>query len=233
MGIKLEREDIRIIMQEAMQAGEQRAISSNPLASARSGGDIDENGEIFAVSVKLCDFWSEAPESWFDRADNQFRVRGIKEDATKFSHAVQALSYTQHKEVKALIRNPPKGTSYPALKAALISAFGKTQLDKDTELLNLKHLDNRDPRSVAREIDSLLEDPVSLPRAVMINLLPQDVRVARATVSGLDTHHQVAEQAYKIINMSKDRSVVNEVKSCTSCTCRKESEPAEVDAVQR
>ena len=93
---------------------------------------------------------------WFDRADNQFATRGIKEDATKFSHAVQALSYSQHKEVKALIRNPPKGTSYVALKEALVTAFGKTQLDKDTALLNLKHLDNRDPRSVAREIDSLL-----------------------------------------------------------------------------
>ena len=63
------------------------------------------------MSVKLADFWSEDPESWFDRADNQFVVRGIKEDATKFSHAVQALSYSQHKEVKALIRNPQKGTS--------------------------------------------------------------------------------------------------------------------------
>ena len=109
-------------------------------ASARTGGDIDEQGELFAVSVKLSDFWSEDPEAWFDRADNQFRIRGIKEDATKFSHAVQALSYSQHKEVKALIRNPPTGTSYPELKSALIAAFGRTQLDKDTELLNLKTL---------------------------------------------------------------------------------------------
>ena len=41
MGIKLEREAIRIIMQEAMQAGEQRAFAANPLAAERSGGDID------------------------------------------------------------------------------------------------------------------------------------------------------------------------------------------------
>ena len=138
--IKLEREELRIIMQEAMAAGESRAIN-NPLTaasvSARSGGDVDERGELFAVSIKLADFWSEDPESWFDRADNQFITRGIKEDATKFSHAVQALSYTQHKEVKALIRNPPKGTSYPALKAALISAFGKTQLDRDLSLIHI------------------------------------------------------------------------------------------------
>ena len=134
-----------------------------------------------------------------------------------------------------MIRNPPKGTSYQALKEALISAFGKTQLDKETALLNLKHLDNRDPRSVAREIDSLLEDPSSLPRAVMINLLPQNIRVALATVGGLDTHHKVAEEAYKIINMSKERSTVNEITGCHSCTCQAAPRQAEteIDAVYK
>ena len=117
MTLNLAREDLRVIMQEAMQAGETKAMERKPLA--RSGGNLDENGEIFAVSVKICDFWTEDPESWFDRADNQFRIRGIKEDAMKFSHAVQALSYTPHKEVKALIRNPPRDASYPALKKAL------------------------------------------------------------------------------------------------------------------
>ena len=229
MSIKLEKEDLEAIMARAMTTA--MSASANPVsaaaASARSGGDIDEQGELFAVSVKLSEFWTEDPEAWFDRAENQFYTRGIKEDATKFSHCVQALSYAQHKEVRALIRNPPKGTSYPALKEALCSAFSKTQLDKDTEFLNLKHLDNRDPRSVARQIDSLLEDPASLPRAGMINLLPQDVRMALATVEGLDTHHKVAAQAYKIINMKKDRSSVNVVESTPK------EEDNEIDAIQK
>ena len=233
MSIKLEKDDLESLMARAMSTA-MSAASANPTsiasaASARSGGDMDEQGELFAVSVKLSDFWSEDPEAWFDRADNQFYTRGIKEDATKFSHCVQALSYAQHKEVRALIRNPPKGTSYTALKEALVAAFGKTQLDKDTEFLNLKHLDDRDPRSVARQIDSLLEDPASLPRAVMINLLPQDVRVALATVEGLDTHHKVAAQAYRIINMKKDRSTVNAVRSQPP----REEEREEVDAIHK
>ena len=131
MSIKLEREDLESLMARAMTTAMSAASNPASIASARSGGDVDEKGELFAVSVKLSDFWSEDPEAWFDRADNQFLTRGIKEDATKFSHCVQALTYAQHKEVRALIRNPPKGTSYPALKKALCSAFGKTQLDKD------------------------------------------------------------------------------------------------------
>ena len=173
-------------------------------------------------------FWTEDPESWFDWVDSQFLVRGIKEDATKFAYVVQALDFAQHKEVKALIRKPPKGDSYPALKKALVTAFGKTQLNKDKELLNLKHLGDRDPRSVAREIDALCEDPSSLPSAVMINLLLQDVRTALVTVDGLDDHHKVAEHAYHIVNMRKDQSTVNSV--CQPAQ-REDEDPQEVDAI--
>ena len=208
--VKMDRDELRSLMREAMAASREDALTYQPKPSAQ-GGANDETGDINALSVKLSNFWTEDPESWFNRADNQFLVRGIKEDATKFAYVVQALDFAQHKEVRALIRNPPKGASYPALKKALVSAFGKTQLDKDTELLNLKHLGDCDPRSVARDIDALCENPASLPRAVMINLLPQDVRTALATVEGLDDHHKVAEQAYTVMNMRKDRSFINNI----------------------
>ena len=74
MATKLDREDIHMVMQEAMQAGEQRAASSSLSTAAleRSGGDIDVGGQLLAVSVKLVEFWSEDHELWFDRPDNQF-----------------------------------------------------------------------------------------------------------------------------------------------------------------
>ena len=158
--------------------------------------------------------------------DNQFLVRGIKEDSTKFAHVVQALGFAQHKEVRALIRSPPKDASYTAQKKALVSAFVRTQLDKNTKLLDLKHLGDRDPTSVARDIDALCEDPASLPRAVMINLLPQDVRTALAAVPGLDDHHKVAEQAYIVMNMRKDRGSINAVRQPMPS-----EDPEEIDAI--
>ena len=126
MSIKLDKEDLESIMARAMTTA--MSATNNPMAaaaaSALSGGDVDEQGELFTVSVKLSDFWTEDPEAWFDRADNQFYTRGIKEDATKFSYCVQALSYAQHKEVRALIRNPPKGTSYPTSGESWVPTFG-------------------------------------------------------------------------------------------------------------
>ena len=232
--VKLERDDLKTLMREAMAAGREDAMAamSSKTPSAKGGVD-DETGDINALSVKLSNFWTEDPDSWFDRADNQFLVRGIKEDATKFAYVVQALDYAQHKEVRAIIRNPPKGASYAALRKALVSAFGRTELDKNTELLNLKHLGDRDPRSVARDIDALCEDPASLPRAVMINLLPQDVRTALATVEGLDTHHKVAEQAYIVMNMRKDRGSINAVKQQRQWAPSEDEDTQEVDAIQQ
>ena len=114
-----------------------------------------------------------------------------------------------------------------------MSAFGRTQLDKTTELLNLKHLGDRDPRSVAQDIDALCEDPATLPRAVMINMLPQDMRTALATVPGLDTHHKVAEQAYIVMNMRKDRGSIDSVRQSRQAAPSEDEDALEVDAIQQ
>ena len=107
--VKFEREELKMIMCEAMAASREDVLAST---SARGGAAIsainDETGEVNGLAVKLSSFWTEDPESWFDRADSQFLVRGIKEDTTKFAYVVQALDFAQHKEVKALIRKLPR-----------------------------------------------------------------------------------------------------------------------------
>ena len=83
--VKLEKEDLKTLMREAMAAGREDAMATmmvkKPLAQ---GGVDDKTGDINALSVKLSSFWKEDPDSWFDSADNQFLVRGNKENSTKF-----------------------------------------------------------------------------------------------------------------------------------------------------
>ena len=82
--VKMNRDELKNLMREAMAASREDVL--NQTRSSAQGGE-DETG-INALSVKLSNFWTEDPESWFDRADNQFLVRGIKEDATKFAYVV-------------------------------------------------------------------------------------------------------------------------------------------------
>ena len=61
--------------------------------------------------------------------------RPIEADLTKYNYVVAALDNVAAGEVEALILSPPAENKYPALKSALIKAFGKTQAQKDNELL--------------------------------------------------------------------------------------------------
>ena len=71
---------------------------------------------------------------------------------------IQTLDKRQTKEIKSILKNPPRGASYPAVKKALIQTFEKTQLEKDAELLGMFCLGDRDPRSVIRLLDGAEDD---------------------------------------------------------------------------
>ena len=66
--VKMDRDELRSLMREAMAASREDALTYQPKPSAQ-GGANDETGDINALSVKLSNFWTEDPESWFDRAD--------------------------------------------------------------------------------------------------------------------------------------------------------------------
>ena len=59
MEVKLECDDLKTLMREAMAAGREDAmaamVSRTPLAK---GGVDDETGDINALSVKLSSFWT-------------------------------------------------------------------------------------------------------------------------------------------------------------------------------
>ena len=194
MSIKLEKEELETIMT--------RAIAAARAPSAEDGGDI--NAVAAAQPLKIANFWAEDVEAWFLRLEHQFHTRRITSDETMFSHVIQSLDRTQTMEIKHILKNPPKGTSYQAVKAALIEAFEITQLEKDTKLLGMFTLGDRDPRSVVRELRALNQDPETLLRAILIKMLPQDIRVALSTMDGNPTLEQLGEKAWKAMDLRKE-----------------------------
>ena len=229
MAIKLEKEDLESIMSRAMQSAMAARESMAPAQATSSAQGGAADAEVNAISVanplKIANFWEDDPHTWFLRLEMQFLTRKITLDETKFAHVIQTLDRRQTKEIKAILRNPPKGTSYPAIKAALIQVFDKTQLQKDTELLSMFTLGDRDPRSFIRELRALNEDPETLLRAIVINALPLDVRGALGSMPSTCSHEEIGEQAFKIIDLRKERKAVNAVK------CREDPESGDEDEV--
>ena len=77
---------------------------------------------------------------------------------------------------------------YAALKTALISAFGKSQTQKDNELFSICGLGDRKPSSLLRKIESLNNDADTLRRAFFLAQLPSQVCAILASQNFADIH---------------------------------------------
>lgn len=147
-------------------------------------------------------FWTEKPDVWFAQVESQFNTKQITVDKTKFDYVVQSLDNSTASEVESIILHPPKTDSYGFLKEALIKAFGKTQEQKDNELLNLCGLGDRKPTALLRYIRSLNSDPTTLLRALFLSQLPSEIRTVLASSGELNLDI-LADQADRMIEASK------------------------------
>ena len=110
----------------------------------------------------------------------QFRSKSIIIDQTKFDYIITALDNRAAAEVKAVLLNPPEQGKYNALKTALLNAFGKSQLQKDAELINISGLGDKKPSAFLRYLESLNNDADTLRRVFFLAQLPSQVRAILA-----------------------------------------------------
>ena len=104
-------------------------------------------------------------------------------------------------KVQSLILNPPE-QPYDKLKAALIAAFGKSQAEKDQELLNLNGLGDRKPSELLQHMNNLNADPETLFKAMFFSQLPPGVRRILATSAKTDIG-ELAIEADRITEVSR------------------------------
>ncbi|KAK3762357.1 hypothetical protein RRG08_047193 [Elysia crispata] len=131
--------------------------------------------QINAAWVKIPDFWNTSPEVWFARAEAQFGTKHISQDQTKHDYVVSALDVKTVEKVQEVLIHTPDQDKYTTLKKALIKAFGKSQAQKDNELLNLNGLGDRRPTALLRKINALNDDPRTLKRALFLANLPSEI----------------------------------------------------------
>ncbi|GFO17019.1 hypothetical protein PoB_004352400 [Plakobranchus ocellatus] len=98
---------------------------------------LQPGSHINAVFIKLHEFWTTSPEVWFARVKAQFGTKNITQDQTRYDYVISALGVRTAEEVEDVLVNPPYTDRYATLKNALIKAFGKSQAQRDSELLNL------------------------------------------------------------------------------------------------
>lgn len=160
---------------------------------------METTNQLHQVTLKLPEFWTKSPEVWFARVESQFNTKGITQDQTRYDYVVSSLDINTAEEIQSILINPPPTDKYKNLKTTLIKTFGKSQTQKDTELLNLNGLGDKRPTALLRKINALNNDPQTLKRAIFLLNLPIPIRniLAGQNIPDIDDLAEAADRIWE------------------------------------
>ena len=156
---------------------------------------------VNAAAVKLPPFWSGNPEVWFKQVESVFSTRKITVQQTKFDYVVQALDNSTAEKVQSVILSPPE-EPYITIRKILIDIFGKTQAQKDQEVLNINGLGDKKPSELLQHIHNLNANPATLVKAFFLAQLSPEVRQILALSDKTDIK-DLAKEADRIMEVSQ------------------------------
>ena len=186
-----------------------KVVTPDTEHSKMSNTNEQASPNINQTSVKLPEFWTKSPAVWFARIEAQFNTKNISQDQTKYDYVVSALDANTAEEIQHILLNPPTTGKYESLKNELNKTFGKSQFERDSELLNINGLGDRRPSALLHKINALINDPQTLKRAIFLANLPSEICSVLVAQHFTDTEQLAAaadcvweSQSYNINHMS-------------------------------
>ncbi|GFO29449.1 retrovirus-related pol polyprotein [Plakobranchus ocellatus] len=154
---------------------------------------------VESVALKLPTFWVSSPLAWFAQAEAQFALRNISQDDTKYYHVVAALDTNTANRALSVLTSPPTTDKYKTIKTFFTTAYGLTDCERATALLNLKGLGDSKPSELMDNMLSLLgqHQPCFIFKQIFIQQLPEHVRTP-LSVSDVSDYRTLAREADKL-----------------------------------
>ena len=106
---------------------------------------------IYAISLKLPDFWPCDPELWFVQVETLFEAQNITQEKTKFAHVVRVSSAPYASEVRDIVLHPPE-QPYKAIKEELQKRVCMSRRQQLQQLLHVEDLGGRKPSQLLRQM---------------------------------------------------------------------------------
>ena len=190
-------------------------MSNNDAAAAAAAQQQLVNNaapaNVYAVTVKLPDFWQQNPRAWFQHIEAQFQLRGITQDVTKYFHVVAALDASTTTRAMMLLEDPPQDGKYDAIKTFLLRLYELSELEKADRLLSLNGLGDGKPSELMERMLAVLgsADPSFLFTHIFLRQLPVPVRTALASnpLSSTKDYRGLAAEADRIFLANRQQFV--------------------------
>jgi hypothetical protein len=175
--------------------------AANPAAAAAASG------------LRLPQFWTDAPNSWFSMAEAQFHLRGVVNNADKYCHLLAALPREAFRMVAHIVERDQEAEAaeedlYAQLKAALVSSHVQSNYRRIELLSTVEPLGGR---RLSELLASMLELCPSREEAspffcyLFLQRLPREIRVLLADEDAANMR-AVAEKADRLMVLHKPQS---------------------------
>lgn len=102
--------------------------SANPLNNASSSSVIQQGNAnptattppVHAISLKLPQFWTNSPATWFVQAEAQFSISKISADNNRYYHVLASLPQDVIESIIDFVQAPPEAELYEGIKKLLV-----------------------------------------------------------------------------------------------------------------
>ena len=156
---------------------------------------------VYAVSLKLPEFWESSAAAWFVQAEAQFAVRNITADDTKYYYVVAALSSSTASRALSLLQAPPAEDKYNELKSHLLQVYELSDAERASRLFALHGLGDSKPSELMDRMLNLLgpHKPDFLFTHLFLKQLPPQIRAALAS-SDVKDCRRLAMEADRVMS---------------------------------
>lgn len=126
------------------------------MTNGETGGQTPEtSGEIHKVTVKLPNFWSNSPSTWFVLAESQFALAKVTTQETKYNFVVASLPEDIAESITDLLEDPPTLNKYDKLREKLIDRHSLSMEARIKKLISGEDMGDKKPSDFYRTIQKL------------------------------------------------------------------------------
>ena len=187
-------------------------LRSDGLSSDSDIDDVDDSAVMSVKTVKLPEFWPESAALWFCRAEQEFNLKSVSVDATKYSYLVSALPQVVANRVADELLDPDATAPYATLKRRLLKTFTPSSFQRGEQLLALPPSPAEQPTVLMDRMLAMLpegvprKNPGFLFRTLFLQKISSEVR---AHVVGLEdaSMRELAEAADVVWTTSRGAAV--------------------------